>query len=100
MQCPGAAGRTAHQMANSAQRSADRHATRADSAARKLKVKPMENLLTNHVWLLALAIVAFFAVGKPRLAAAIATDDGRIENVSSYPIDGNWADDIQFRARR
>jgi len=56
----------------------------------------MENLLTPHIWLLAIAIVAFFAVGRPRLAAAIATDDGTIENISSYPIDGNWGDDIHF----
>jgi hypothetical protein len=32
----------------------------------------------------------------PELASAIATDDGTVENVSSYPIEGNWGDDIHF----
>ena len=30
------------------------------------------------------------------VASAVASDDGTIENVSSYPIDGNWGDDIHF----
>jgi len=34
--------------------------------------------------------------GGPELAAAVATDDGTIEYVSSYPIDGNWGDDVHF----
>jgi hypothetical protein len=32
----------------------------------------------------------------PELASAVATDDGTIDNVSSYPIDGSWGDDIHF----
>jgi hypothetical protein len=34
--------------------------------------------------------------GGPELASAVASDDGTIEHVSSYPIDGNWGDDIHF----
>jgi hypothetical protein len=34
--------------------------------------------------------------GGPELASAVATDDGTIEHVSSYPIDGNWGEDIHF----
>ena len=34
--------------------------------------------------------------GGPELASAVASDDGTIEQVSSYPIDGNWGDDIPF----
>ncbi|HYW88736.1 MAG TPA: hypothetical protein VFB50_13250, partial [Chloroflexota bacterium] len=34
--------------------------------------------------------------GGPELASALASDDGTIENISSYPIDGNWGDDIHF----
>jgi hypothetical protein len=34
--------------------------------------------------------------GGPELAAAVANDDGTIEHVSSYPIEGNWGDDIHF----
>jgi hypothetical protein len=34
--------------------------------------------------------------GGPALASAVASDDGTIEHVSSYPIDGNWGDDIPF----
>jgi hypothetical protein len=32
----------------------------------------------------------------PELASAVASDDGSVEHVSSYPIDGNWGDDIHF----
>jgi hypothetical protein len=34
--------------------------------------------------------------GGPELASAVATDDGTIERISSYPIQGNWGDDIHF----
>ena len=34
--------------------------------------------------------------GGPELASAVASDDGTLENVSSYPIEGNWGDDIHF----
>jgi hypothetical protein len=34
--------------------------------------------------------------GGPELASATASDDGTIENVSSYPIEGSWGDDIHF----
>jgi hypothetical protein len=34
--------------------------------------------------------------GGPELASAVATDDGTVERVSSYPIQGNWGDDIHF----
>jgi hypothetical protein len=34
--------------------------------------------------------------GGPELGSAVASDDGTIENVGSYPIDGNWGDDIHF----
>jgi hypothetical protein len=34
--------------------------------------------------------------GGPELASAIASDDGTVEDVGSYPIDGNWGDDIHF----
>jgi hypothetical protein len=32
----------------------------------------------------------------PELGSAVASDDGTIEQVSSYSIDGNWGDDIHF----
>ena len=34
--------------------------------------------------------------GGPELASTVASEDGSIEHVSSYPIDGNWGDDIHF----
>jgi hypothetical protein len=34
--------------------------------------------------------------GGPELAAAVASEDGTVEHVSSYPIEGNWGDDIHF----
>jgi hypothetical protein len=34
--------------------------------------------------------------GGPELASAAASDDGTVEGVSGYPIDGNWGDDIHF----
>ena len=34
--------------------------------------------------------------GGPELASATASDDGTVENVGTYPIDGNWGDDIHF----
>ena len=34
--------------------------------------------------------------GGPELASGVATDDGTIENIGAYPIDGNWADDVHF----
>ena len=34
--------------------------------------------------------------GGPELASAVASEDGTIEHVSSYPIDGSWGDDIHF----
>ena len=34
--------------------------------------------------------------GGPELASAVASDDGTIEHVGSYPIDGTWGDDIHF----
>jgi hypothetical protein len=34
--------------------------------------------------------------GGPELASAVASEDGTIERVSSYPIEGNWGDDIHF----
>jgi hypothetical protein len=34
--------------------------------------------------------------GGPELASAIASDDGTVEDVSSYPVEGNWGDDIHF----
>jgi hypothetical protein len=34
--------------------------------------------------------------GGAELASAVASDDGTVENLSSYPIDGNWGDDIHF----
>jgi hypothetical protein len=32
----------------------------------------------------------------PSLGSAVATEDGTIEDIGSYPIDGNWGDDIHF----
>jgi len=34
--------------------------------------------------------------GGASLASAVASDDGTIEGISSYPIEGNWGDDIHF----
>jgi hypothetical protein len=34
--------------------------------------------------------------GGPELGAAVATDDGTVENIGAYPIVGNWGDDIHF----
>jgi hypothetical protein len=34
--------------------------------------------------------------GGPSLGSAVATDDGTIEHIGSYPIEGNWGDDIHF----
>jgi hypothetical protein len=34
--------------------------------------------------------------GGPELASAVASDDGTIENVSSYPINGDWGEDVKF----
>ena len=34
--------------------------------------------------------------GGTKLASAVASDDGTIEGISSYPIEGNWGDDIHF----
>ena len=36
------------------------------------------------------------ANGGQQLASAIASDDGTIENVSSYPIEGDWGEDVHF----
>jgi len=34
--------------------------------------------------------------GGPKLASAVASDDGTIEGIGSYPIKGDWGDDIHF----
>src|SRR6266851_4482247 len=34
--------------------------------------------------------------GGTKLASAFASDDGTVEGISSYPIQGNWGDDIHF----
>jgi hypothetical protein len=34
--------------------------------------------------------------GGPELASAIADDDGTVQHIGTYPIDGNWGDDIHF----
>jgi hypothetical protein len=34
--------------------------------------------------------------GGPALGSAVASDDGTIERIGSYPIEGNWGDDIHF----
>jgi hypothetical protein len=34
--------------------------------------------------------------GGPELASAVATDDGTLEHVSTYPIDGEWGEDVHF----
>ncbi len=34
--------------------------------------------------------------GGASLASAVASDDGTIEGVSSYPVEGNWGDDVHF----
>jgi hypothetical protein len=34
--------------------------------------------------------------GGPALGSGVASDDGTIEHFGSYPIDGNWGDDIHF----
>jgi len=34
--------------------------------------------------------------GGPSIASAVATDDGTVEAITSYPIEGNWGDDVHF----
>jgi hypothetical protein len=34
--------------------------------------------------------------GGAELGSAIANDDGTVENIGAYPIDGNWGEDIHF----
>ena len=34
--------------------------------------------------------------GGPELASGVASDDGTVLNMGTYPIDGNWGDDIHF----
>jgi hypothetical protein len=34
--------------------------------------------------------------GGPELASGAAGDDGTVQNIGTYPIDGNWGDDIHF----
>jgi len=34
--------------------------------------------------------------GGTSLASAVASDDGTVEGISSYPIEGNWGDDVHF----
>jgi hypothetical protein len=34
--------------------------------------------------------------GGPELASAVASDDGTVLNIGTYPIEGNWGDDVHF----
>jgi hypothetical protein len=34
--------------------------------------------------------------GGASIASAVATDDGTVEAITSYPIEGNWGDDVHF----